>query len=421
MRVASDEREHRRGLVLGLTMAEVLLLLLFLLLLALAANITRQGKALAEANEVIRKLGPLIGQIDPSKEITPEIVGAAAKDLASVPDLRRENEALRLALADALKREEALKAALTNTSKREEAAKTALANSSKRADALEEALVEERKHSDAFKQLEAQARKIDPNDPPAALRRGLELLAAGDNARLKERSDKLTQLEKQAQGVDPTADPQKTISVALASVRSTREGGTDAQIGGQVRERVAVLRDTEHRLNDRLNAAFGPKLKGWGAEIDSGSMVLRFQRPDVLFETGSATLKPAFQTILKELFPEYIRILREFGDDLEEVRIEGHTSSEWSSQSSDMQAYFNNMGLSQNRTRAVLEYGLTETGLPPAQVAWARKLITANGLSSSHPREVDGREDKDASRRVEFRVLTRAKEQLLKIVDPGGR
>ena len=37
-RSAIDEREHRRGLVLGLTLAEVLLLLLFLLLLALAAR-----------------------------------------------------------------------------------------------------------------------------------------------------------------------------------------------------------------------------------------------------------------------------------------------------------------------------------------------------------------------------------------------
>jgi outer membrane protein OmpA-like peptidoglycan-associated protein len=180
-----------------------------------------------------------------------------------------------------------------------------------------------------------------------------------------------------------------------------------------------VLRETEHKLNDRLHAAFGPKLKDWGAEIDPASLILRFQRPDVLFETGSATLRPEFKKILNELFPEYIRILYEFRNDLEEVRIEGHTSSEWSSQTSDIQAYFLNMALSQDRTRAVLEYGLTETNLPPEHAAWARKLITANGLSSSRPREVNGEENREASRRVEFRVLTRAKEQLLKIVDPG--
>ena len=36
--VAIDETEYRRGLVLGLTLAEMLLLLLFLVLLALAAR-----------------------------------------------------------------------------------------------------------------------------------------------------------------------------------------------------------------------------------------------------------------------------------------------------------------------------------------------------------------------------------------------
>jgi outer membrane protein OmpA-like peptidoglycan-associated protein len=238
---------------------------------------------------------------------------------------------------------------------------------------------------------------------------------------LQARSETLSDLEKLARAVDPHAAPQATIESALASMHSAREAGADAKIGGQIRERVAVLRETEHQLNDRLSTAFGSKLSGWSAALDPASMILRFQRPDLLFEQGSATLRPGFKTILNEFFPEYIRILYEFKNDIEEVRIEGHTSSEWSGLTSDMQAYFLNMRLSQDRTRAVLEYGLTETALPPAQVLWARKLITANGLSSSRPRESGGIEDKDASRRVEFRVLTHTKEQLLKIVDPGSR
>lgn len=379
MRIASDEREHRRGLVLGLTMAEVLLLLLFLLLLALAAKLTHQSKDLAQARAVIQTLEPVIKEVAAGKEMTPEAVQAMARDLAAAPALRRENERLQSALAEASKR------------------------------------------MDAWKALETRAREINPNDPPAALRRGLELLAEGRMARLQDRSDTLSKLEKMAQVVDPAATPQSTIESALSSMQAARQAGADAKMGGQVRERVAVLRETEHQLNDRLNKAFGSKLGGWGAEIDSANLTLRFQKPDVLFEQGSANLKPGFKTILNELFPEYIRILYEYRSDLEEVRIEGHTSSEWSSQTSDMQAYFLNMGLSQNRTRVVLEYGLTETALPPEHVVWARKLITANGLSSSRPRESGGIEDKDGSRRVEFRVLTRAKEQLLKIVDPGSR
>jgi hypothetical protein len=39
-----DEREHRRGLVLGLTLAEVLLLLLFLVMLALSIPLMTHDK-----------------------------------------------------------------------------------------------------------------------------------------------------------------------------------------------------------------------------------------------------------------------------------------------------------------------------------------------------------------------------------------
>ena len=80
------------------------------------------------------------------------------------------------------------------------------------------------------------------------------------------------------------------------------------------------------------------------------------------------------------------------------------------------------MALSQERTRAVLEYGLTKTNTPDPVVQWGRQRITANGLSSSRPREsTTGSEDSDASRRVEFRVLMKAKEQLLQIVEPGTK
>jgi outer membrane protein OmpA-like peptidoglycan-associated protein len=381
MRFASDEREHRRGLVLGLTMAEVLLLLLFLLLLALAARLVSQAKEIAKAEDTIRTLTPLIETIKSGNQITPEIVQTLAHDLASVPQLRHENDALKAALADAVKR------------------------------------------TDAFKALEARAREINPNDPPAALTRGLDLLANQGDARiadLQARSVALTRLENAARAVDPAASPQTTIESALSSMQAARKVGADAKMGGQIREQVAVLRDTEQKINQRLNAAFGTKLAGWGAELDPGNLTLRFQKEGVLFDQGSPVPSNEFKRILREMFPAYIRILRDFQGDLEEVRIEGHTSSEWAGKSNPMEAYFLNMGLSQERTRAVLEYGLTETELSPELRAWARELITANGLSSSRLRESNGIEDKDASRRVEFRVLTRAKEQLLKIVDPGA-
>ena len=50
---------------------------------------------------------------------------------------------------------------------------------------------------------------------------------------------------------------------------------------------------------------------------------------------------------------------------------------------------------------------------------WIRERLTANGLSSSKIIKSEGKEDKKASRRVEFRVRTKAHEKIIKIVEEG--
>lgn len=152
-----------------------------------------------------------------------------------------------------------------------------------------------------------------------------------------------------------------------------------------------------------LQEEFKDDLKVWRAEIDS-TLCVRFQEPSMLFDNNESTLKENFKEILNDFYPRYIAILNkpEYRDNIEEIRIEGHTDSNGS--------YFHNMELSQNRTRAVLQYcmGL----MRPEQIDWAKNFITANGLSSSHPILRDGVEDKSLSRRVEFRVRTNAEKQL---------
>ena len=152
-----------------------------------------------------------------------------------------------------------------------------------------------------------------------------------------------------------------------------------------------------------LQEEFKDDLTVWRATIDS-TLCVRFQEPSMLFDNDEAVLKPQFKEILNDFYPRYIAILNkpEYRDNIEEIRIEGHTSSDGS--------YFHNMELSQDRTRAVLEYcmGL----MKPNQQDWARQFITANGLSSSHLITINGKEDKELSRRVEFRVRTNAEKQL---------
>ncbi len=55
--------------------------------------------------------------------------------------------------------------------------------------------------------------------------------------------------------------------------------------------------------------------------------------------------------------------------------------------------------------------------MPQREEEWLRGLITANGLSSSHLIMRNGVEDKDLSRRVEFRVRTNAEKQLEDIAE----
>lgn len=158
-----------------------------------------------------------------------------------------------------------------------------------------------------------------------------------------------------------------------------------------------------------LQEEFKEDLTVWRATIDS-TLCIRFQEPSMLFDEGSDVLKPSFKIILNDFFPRYIAVLSrpQYKDNIEEIRIEGHTNSNGD--------YYRNMKLSQDRTRAVLQY--CSNIVSKEDEGWMRSLITANGLSSSHLILTNaGEEDKDLSRRVEFRVRTNAEKQLEDIAD----
>ena len=56
-----------------------------------------------------------------------------------------------------------------------------------------------------------------------------------------------------------------------------------------------------------------------------------------------------------------------------------------------------------------------------AYKGWLTQKLTANGLSSSQPvLNTDGRENIEASQRVEFKVRTNAEAKMEEIVDQGG-
>lgn len=141
-----------------------------------------------------------------------------------------------------------------------------------------------------------------------------------------------------------------------------------------------------------------------------------FKDAEAKFDPGEATIKPEFKAELRVFLPKYIKAIYACDhNSIKEIRIEGHTSSEWHKTTNPEEAYINNMMLSQSRTRAILNLTLEMEELKPYR-KFIKSRLTANGLSSSHLiYKPDGTEDKEASRRIEFKVVANDSEILEKI------
>ena len=180
---------------------------------------------------------------------------------------------------------------------------------------------------------------------------------------------------------------------------------------------VVAWEDTQEQIFQELVNSFENNLDDWNAEFDKEHLIIRFKDPETLFDQGKYTLKPSFKGVLSEFCPKYFEILDAFVPEIEEIRIEGHTSSEWNIGDNAEYAFFQNMRLSQSRTRAVLEYCFTLED--SYQFSWLPLYTRAVGMSSAQiVQDDDGIEDVDASRRVEFRIRTRAEERIASIL--GG-
>ena len=130
----------------------------------------------------------------------------------------------------------------------------------------------------------------------------------------------------------------------------------------------------------------------------------------VFFETGSYTIRAEGQQMLREFLPVYLSVLLkdEYSDYLGEIIIEGHTDSSGS--------YLSNLELSQNRALAVAKFCLTMEELTPQQRALLQTILVAQGKSSSDlVYNADGTENKDASRRVEFKFSLKDAEMIEEI------
>lgn len=191
------------------------------------------------------------------------------------------------------------------------------------------------------------------------------------------------------------------------------------QKNSQITSIAKTYEKTQVEITHDLKEEFAKNLQIWNAALDSLTLSIRFENPEILFKVGSAELNDHFKSILDSFFPRFIQILTDpkYKKYIEEIRIEGHTSSEWQGEPSSRQAYFNNMELSQDRTRKVLEYVLFQIK-DEELFNWTKNRLTANGLSSSKLiYNNDQTEDQERSRRVEFKIKTNAEQQIINILE----
>lgn len=177
--------------------------------------------------------------------------------------------------------------------------------------------------------------------------------------------------------------------------------------------------DIKSELYLDIAKEFRDDLASWNAVVDSTDLAVRFLTNESLdakvsyFSKGSSAPSDHYKEILGDFFPRFMAIISDprYRDSIEEIRIEGHTDSDG--------GYLYNINLSQSRAREVLSYCLKvadDMDQGEEIMNWARYKITANGLSYSHPiLNADGSENKDLSRRVEFKLRTNAEQQLEEI------
>ena len=127
----------------------------------------------------------------------------------------------------------------------------------------------------------------------------------------------------------------------------------------------------------------------------------------VFFETGKSTIKEEGQELLNRFIPVYLNVLLQdkYANYLGEIIIEGHTDSTGT--------YESNLKLSQDRALQVALYCLNMRQLSQAQKSRLQEILTAKGRSYSDlVYTADGKEDPDASRRVEFKFSLKDAEMI---------
>lgn len=182
---------------------------------------------------------------------------------------------------------------------------------------------------------------------------------------------------------------------------------------------AADYENTRQAIVAALLEEFREDFETWGAELLEESLTIRFTE-DGTFAPNSAVLTPRFQEVIGDFMPRYVAVLFQpsFRDYITDVLIEGHTANPPPGSFS----FINSMNLAFNRSLNVLVPAYRSVDQQSSaelegRQQWFENRIGVGGYSHGRP-VLDSTEtiDWDNSRRVDFRIITNADEQLDRIL-----
>jgi len=165
--------------------------------------------------------------------------------------------------------------------------------------------------------------------------------------------------------------------------------------------KIKSLTGIKLKVIAELKASLGKKIN---IDKESGSLRLA---SNILFDKGSANLKDGAKNELKKNFIEYVNTLisnPNIKEHLDKIIIEGHSDSDGS--------YLYNLDLSQKRAFAVMHYLLTLDYIKKHNI---KEKLVASGRSYLDTIKVNGKEDKDASRRIEVKFRLKNEDAMYEI------
>ncbi len=165
--------------------------------------------------------------------------------------------------------------------------------------------------------------------------------------------------------------------------------------------KIKSLTGIKLKVIAELKASLGDKIN-----IDKSSGSLRLAS-NILFDKGSAILKEGSKAELEANFIDYISTLignKNIAEHIDKIIIEGHSDSDGS--------YLYNLNLSQKRAFAVMHHLLTLDYIKKNNI---KSKLVASGRSYLDAIKINGKEDKDASRRIEVKFRLKNEDAMYEI------